>query len=144
MAGNGDPIFSRAGAIGLAGGTGIGTAIVADYDGTGTNNVAVFTADATNGGFVQRLRFKAKGSNTTAAVARIYINNGAANTTATNNSFYGELSLPVTTASTTASTVDIDYPMNFALPAGYKIIVGISSSAVLTSGWSVTTIAGAY
>ena len=144
MAANSDPIFSRLGAIGLAGGVGLGTAIVADYDGTGANNIVVFTADTTNGGFVQRIRFKAKGTNATAAVARVYINNGAANTTATNNSFYGEISLPVTTASTTAATVDIDYPINIPLPPGYKIVVGISSSGALASGWSITTVAGAY
>lgn len=140
MAANISPIFSKAGAIGL--GTGI-TAVVTDYDGTGANNVVIFTADATNGGFVQRIRFKAKGTNAV-AVARIYINNGAANTTAANNSFYGELSLPATTASTTAATVDIDYPMNFALPAGYRLVVGISASTTLASGWVPTTIAGAY
>lgn len=143
MAANSDPIFSKAGAIGLAGGTGIGTAIVSDYDGTGANNVVIFTADATNGGFIQRLRLKAKGTNAV-SVARIYINNGSANTTATNNSFYGELSLPATTAITTAATVDVDYPMNFAIPAGYKIVVGISAASALATGWSVTTIAGAY
>lgn len=143
MAANSDPIFSKAGAIGLAGGTGIGTSIVSDYDGTGANNVIVFTSDATNGGFIQRLRLKAKGTNAV-AVARVYINNGSANTTAANNSFYGEISLPATTVSTTAATADVDYPMNFAIPAGYKIVVGISAASVLASGWSVTTIAGAY
>lgn len=143
MAANSDPIFSKAGAIGLAGGTGIGTSIVSDYDGTGANNVIVFTSDATNGGFIQRLRLKAKGTNAV-SVARVYINNGSANTTAANNSFYGEISLPATTVSTTAATADVDYPMNFAIPAGYKIVVGISAASVLASGWSVTTIAGAY
>lgn len=143
MAANTDPIYSKSGAVGLGGGVGIGTSVVSDYDGTGANNVAVFTADATNGGFVQRIRFKAKGTNNV-SVARIYINNGSSNGTAGNNSFYGETSLPATTASTTTATIDLDYPMNFALPAGYKIYVGISAAAGLASGWTVTTIAGAY
>jgi len=140
MPANTSPIFSISGATGF--GTAI-TAIVSDYTGTGANNVLAFTANATNGGFVQRIRFKAAGTNV-AAVARIYINNGSTNATATNNSFYGELSLPATTASTTAATVDLDYPLNFALPAGYKIYVGISSSGTLASGWVPTVIAGAY
>lgn len=142
MAGNATPIFSRIGAIGGIGNTAI-TAVVTDYTGTGVNNVPVFVADPTNGGFVQRLRFKAAGSNAV-SVARVYINNGGANTSATNNVFYGEISLPATTASTTAATVDVDYPLNIALPAGYRIVVGISATTTLASGWAVSVIAGAY
>lgn len=143
MAGNITPIFSKAGAIGLNGAVTLGTTIVSDYNGTGANNAVVFTADATNGGFVQRIRLKALGTNAV-AVARIYINNGGVNTAAANNSFYGEISLPATTASTTTATVDVDYPLNFALPAGYRIVCGISAAAALASGWAVTTIAGSY
>jgi hypothetical protein len=141
MAGNTSPIFSKAGAISL--GSGI-TAVVTDYDGTGANNVILsYTADGTNGGFVQRIRFKAKGTNAV-SVARIYFNNGSANGTAGNNTFYGEISLPATTASTTAATVDVDYPVNVALPAGYRIVVGISATTTLASGWVPTVIAGQY
>jgi hypothetical protein len=140
MAANTAPIFSNAGAVSL--GTAI-TAIVSDYTGTGANNQVIFSANATNGGFVQRIRFKAAGTNA-ASVVRIYLNNGSANTSAGNNTFYGELSLPATTASTTAGTVDIDYPMNFALPPGYRLVVGISAAATLASGWNPTVIAGAY
>jgi len=57
------------------------TTAAADYTGaTATHNKLVFTAGA-NGSYVQRLRFKAIGTNT-ASVARIFINNGSANTTA--------------------------------------------------------------
>lgn len=141
MAGNASPIFSRQGAISL--GSAI-TAVVTDYVGTGANNVVLnYTADATNGGFVQRIRFKAAGTNAV-SVARIYFNNGSTNATATNNTFYGEISLPATTGSTTAATVDVDYPINVALPPGYKIVVGISAATTLASGWVPTVIAGQY
>ena len=140
MAANPNPIYSRVGAISL--GTPI-TAVVTDYTGAGANNVVAFTADATNGGFVQRIRFKAAGTNAI-SVARIYLNNGSTNATATNNTFYGEISLPATTASTTSATVDVDYPMNFALPPGYRIVIGISAATTLASGWVPTVIAGAY
>ena len=140
MAGNTSPIFSKIGAISL--GSAI-TAVVTDYTGIGVNNVIAFTADATNGGFVQRIRFKAAGTNAV-AVARIYFNNGSTNATATNNTFYGEVSLPATTAITTAATVDVDYPINVALPAGYRIVVGISAATTLASGWVPTVIAGQY
>ena len=140
MAANTSPIFSSTGAVSL--GSAI-TAVVSDYTGIGANNVVAFTANATNGGFIQRIRFKAAGTNAV-SVARIYLNNGSTNATATNNTFYGELSLPATTASTTAATIDIDYPMNFALPAGYRIVIGISATTTLASGWVPTVIAGSY
>ena len=141
MAGNTTPIFSRIGAIGGIGSTTLATVSAADYTGVGAQNILVFTSDATNGGFVQRIRLKAIGTNV-AAVARIYINNGSTNGTAANNVFYGEISLPATTAATTAATVDVDYPLNIALPAGYKLYVGLG--ATVAAGWVVSVIAGAY
>lgn len=117
------------------------TTAAADYTGaTATHNKLVFTAGA-NGSFIQRLRFKAIGTNT-ASVARIFINNGSANTTASNNSFYGEISLPGTTATNTAATAEIDYPMNFALPPNWRIYVGIATT--VAAGWVCTPIAGEY
>lgn len=136
---NTDPIYSRKGNIGL------GTAITAaqnTYDGAGANDTLVFTADATNGSYVQRLRFKAKGANV-ATVARIYINNGSDHTVAANNTFYDELSLPlISAASATAAQASPDLQMGFALPPGYKIYVGLGTA--VASGWVVTTIAGDY
>lgn len=144
MPGNADPIYSRRGQVAANGTTGMATSITTatgDYTGASANHVLVFTADSTNGSFVQRLRFKALGTNT-ASVARVYLNNGSANTTAANNSFYGELSLPATTAINTAATIDIDYPMNVALPAGFRIYVGVATT--VAAGWVVTPVAGDY
>lgn len=117
------------------------TTAAADYTGaTATHNKLVFTAGA-NGSFVQRLRFKAIGTNV-ATVARVFINNGSANTTAANNSFYGELSLPATTASSTAATVEIDYPMNLALTPNFRIYVGLGTT--VAAGWVCMAVAGEY
>ena len=58
------------------------------------------------------------------------------------NYFYGEVSLPATSASATAATVDIDYPLNIALPPSYHILVGLGTT--VASGWTVTAIAGKY
>lgn len=138
MPANSAPIFSRVGDI--QGGGPI-TAAAATYTGAGANDTLIFTADATNGGYLQRLRFKAVGTNT-ATVARVYINNGSTNGTASNNDFYGEVSLPAVTATNTAATVDIDYPLNLALPPGYRIYVGLATAP--GAGWFVTAIAGAY
>lgn len=145
MAANTQPIFSRLGSISTNNGTGMsalfGTSASGDYTGASANHVLVFTADPTNGSFVSRLRFKAGGTNV-ASVARIYINNGGAATTATNNAFYGEMTMPATTASNTNATIDLDYLMNLALPAGFRIYVGYGTA--VAAGWVCTAVAGIY
>lgn len=144
MPANIEPIYTRRGQVANNGTTGMNqliTAAATDYTGIDADTSLVFTADSTNGSFVQRLRFKAGGTNV-ATVARIYINNGSAATTATNNTFYGEVSLPATTASTSAATIDVDYPMNIALPAGFRVYVGLATA--VAAGWVVTPVAGDY
>lgn len=246
MSGNTAPIFSRTGDI--QGGI-VLTAAAADYIGQNINNAIAFTADSTNGGFVQRLRFKAVGTNV-ATVCRVYYNSGTGRlaslcatpatptstgglitggtmiagnyycrviavdaygslstpsiesaaatiasgttgsipwtwtattgavsymvfvgsvvggevtwfTSATNsftqivnmgqrdsingintNSLIGEISLPATTAITTAGTIDVDYPLNFALPPSGRILVGLG--AAVAAGWAVTCYGGKY
>lgn len=112
----------------------------AEYTGVSATNLLVHTAGV-NGSYIRRLRFKAIGSNV-ATVARIYINNGATNATATNNVFYGEVPLPSTTASNTTNTVDIDYSMEFALNASQRIYVGLGTT--VAAGWICVAIAGQY
>ena len=253
---NNSPIFTRVGDI--QGGATLTAAMTAGtaYTGVDPQAVSVFVADATNGGFVQRIRFKANGTNSAATVARIFINEGVLNqasplsapgtpsaTTSTsntsslypgtfyarvaaidqwggitaqsadstavtvgqagniinwtwsastgaksyrlfvgpsstagaefayfttttnsyaqtapyisgqimtpldfvtNNMFYGEISLPATTPATaTAATTEIDYPMNIALPPGWRILVGLGT-APNAAGWTVTVIGGKY
>jgi hypothetical protein len=250
---NSNPIFSRVGDI--QGGVNIAN-IGPDYLGQSINNKIVFQADQISGGFLQRLRFKAAGTNQ-ASVARIFINDGninlqsnignigsaptasvsssggnilagtywakvaavdqsgqqsavssestgyttTGNTSSitwswtgvagaayyrlfvgdrtggeniyfvtnvagytqtlaninpqtnlpaqgqpddflTTNYFYGEVSLPATTGTNTAATVDVDYPMNLALPPGYHVLVGLGNA--VTAGWYVTSLAGKY
>jgi hypothetical protein len=96
MSGNSNPIYSRVGDI--QGAYAISTAS-SDYTGNSTGNVPVFTSDYTNGGYVQRLRFKAIGTNTNAVVARIYINNN--NLGVSGSSF---LTSPLTTATGLTAT----------------------------------------
>jgi hypothetical protein len=254
MLANNDPIYSRQGAI--DGGNILLTA-AADYNGQSVNNQVIFTADSTNGSYIQRLRFKALGGTVTASVARIYINNGlsrfasiagsmsaitptgtqsttggsmftgtgvpwyckvypvdsgggigvpsieatAAATTASttgsiawawtavngaksyiiitgsaagaerhmftsttnsytqtvdvstqrenpgslaggNNILFGELSLPIVAAAAAAATPEFDYPMNFALPPGFRIVVGLGTT--VSVGWTCTAICGNY
>lgn len=249
MTGNVQPIFSKEGDF-QSGGVLISAAN--DFTGLGLNNVVVFTADNTNGGFIQRLRCKAIGTNV-ASVLRIFINNGSGRlasaisavsgtptgtpsasggtlasgnyfakivaldqygvptavstetasvsvtgptgsitwnwtavtgaasyrvhvgsvtggqityfTTTTNsyvqtaplgavgtkdsigpggsnNYFYDDFSLPATTLSANSATTPVDIPMNFALPPGNRIIVGLGTA--VAAGWAVTAIGGKY
>jgi hypothetical protein len=77
-----------------------------------------------------------------ATVARIYLNNGSTHGAAANNSFFGEISLPATSASNTAATAEIDYPMSIRLPAGWTIYVGVATT--VAAGWNCVAIAGQY
>lgn len=246
MVANTDPIYSR---IADIDGGCILTSAANDYSGQNANNQLVFSADETNGGFIQKLRFKALGTNV-ATVCRVYLVKvkdnlatvlsavsgtptgtpsasggtmlsgnyyakiyardqygkitaastesaavavtgptgsiawawnavtGAADyiiavgqvsggqrqffTSTTNsytqtigdngshspinegsaNFFYGEISLPATTASATAATPDIDYPLNLAVTPDMRIYVGLGTA--VAAGWAVTCVGGKY
>jgi len=138
MAANIDPIYSRLPDI-QWGATALTTANTAK-DGTGTV-LTVFTADATNGGFVQRIRFRASGT-AVATVARIFINNGSTNATPANNILWDEITLFSTTISEVSSQPTYELALNYALPPGYKINVTIGTT--VAAGYFVSIIGGKY
>lgn len=137
MPANLDPIYSRVGSVQW---TPAVTAANTAMDGTGTVN-AVWTADATNGGYLQYIKCKALGTNTQ-TVARFFINNGGANSTADNNVLFGELTLGSTTGSNTSALQEYTYPMNIAIPPGYKVNVTIGTA--VAAGWEFSGVGGAY
>jgi hypothetical protein len=102
-----------------------------------------FSADSTNGGYVQRIRFRTLGSNSNATVARIWVNNGATTSTGTNNTLFDEITLPTTTVSQVAGQANYELPLNFALPAGYRIYVTLGQ-APTSAGWDAIVIGGKY
>ena len=108
--------------------------------GTGTV-LTVFTADATNGGYVNKIRFRAAGTNV-ATVARVFINNGADNSVSANNVLYDELTLPATTLSETAQLTNQEIVWNLALPAGYKINTTLGTA--VAAGYYVSVVGGKY
>lgn len=143
MAANTAPIFTLAGNVSADNSTTTPTAVTTatgDYTGASANHQLVFTAGS-NGAFVQRLRCIALGTNI-ASVLRIYLNNGSTNTTAANNILHGMLSLPATTAIDTASIGELDYSLNFAIPASWRIYVGVGTT--VAAGWRVSCIGGNY
>lgn len=139
MPSNTTPIFSKAGDI-QWNTTPIVTANTTTDLTTGTSYL-IFTADPTNGGYIQKLRIRALGTNV-ATVMRIWINNGSTIATALNNTLYDEISLQASTVSQTSALSVYELPLNFALPVGYKIYVTLGTTVV--AGFDVTAIAGKY
>ena len=137
MAINTTPIFSKKGDIQWV--PALMQAANTAKDGTGTVGLA-FTAGA-DGAFVQRLVARAVGTNV-ATVLRLFINNGLTNATAANNSLIGELTLPATTLSEVAQQLSMELPLNFALPAGYRLYVTLGTT--VAAGYEVTVLGGSY
>ena len=138
MPANTAPIFSVAGDIEW--GPTVLTTQNTAKDGTGTV-LTVFSADTTNGGFVQRIRFRSAGTNI-ATVARVFINNGSVNSTPANNILYDEITLAATTLSETSALAVYELPLNFALPPGYRLIVTLGTT--VAAGYYVSVIGGRY
>lgn len=139
MPSNIDPIYSREADIqwiSIASAAAGNTAV----DGTGTV-YTVWTADATNGGFLQSVRIKAA-STSVQTVMRFFINNGGTNATATNNSFIEEYTLPIITASSTAANPSFEVPISRAFPPGYKLNVVLATS--VTGAVYITGFGGKY
>lgn len=149
MSANSDPIYSKVGDIQWSGTSALFSSAmtagnVSSYDGTDANVKQIFSADATNGGYVQRIRAKccALTGTSAASVLRIWINNGSTNATAVNNVLVGEVGLPAVTNTVVAATPDVELTLNIALPAGYKLYAGLGTA--VTTGWAVVTIGGKY
>lgn len=163
MAANTSQIFSKAGVIGScklqAANTACDGTGVLDSVGTATTTTGhlgtLFTADAANGGRVERIRFMAEGTNVT-TVARIFVNNGSTNTAAMNNTLVAEVALPATAATSAAAinqnVVELPTPPQVAaidltafpivLPPGYKLMVCLGTA--VASYWDITAFGGAY
>jgi hypothetical protein len=141
MPANADPIYTREADIQWS--QGYMTAANTTADLTSGTSYLLFTADATNGGFVRSVRLKpTPGGNTTATVVRFWVNNGSTTGTAVNNSLVGELTLPSVTASGTLGSPDYEYALNIALPPGYRLYATIHTASA--NGWAATVFGGKY
>lgn len=141
MAANIAPIFSALGSLQWT--SSFLTTANTAMDGTGTV-VTIATGNAAGnnaGGFIQKLIIRAVGTNV-ASVMRIFLNNGSTNATAGNNALIAEITLPAVTVSQTAAMAPIDYPLNFVLPAGYKLNATIGTT--VAAGYVITAVGGQY
>lgn len=135
MAGNNFALYSAVPNVGFGQ---IATANTAK-DGTGTV-VTVFTAGS-NGSRVEKIRFRAKGTNV-ATVARIFLNNGGVNSTATNNTLYDEITLSATTLSEVAQLANYEIVLNIPLPPTWTVMITIGTT--VAAGYAITCIGGDY
>ncbi|MFZ6780253.1 hypothetical protein ACO0LD_25755 [Undibacterium sp. Ji83W] len=109
-------------------------------DGTGT--VTQISAPAgVNGAFVESVEALPIGTNT-ASVLRVFLNNGATTTTATNNILWEEVNLPATTLTEIAAQTKVVIPVNRAIPAGYILYATIGTA--VAAGWRVRVHSGDY
>jgi hypothetical protein len=109
-------------------------------DGTGTVGT-VFTADATNGSYVESVVVRPLASVVATAV-RIFINNGSTNATATNNSLIAEFTLAATTNSEVAAIAGAEIPIRRMLDPGFKLLVTLGTWS--TGSVQFTAMGGDY
>lgn len=103
------------------------TAANTALDGTGTVNT-IYTAGA-SGGFLDSVSFLHAGTNSSATVARVFLNNGSANTTAHNNILIGEVSIAANTLTQAAASIPYPLPIKKNIPANFVINVTIGTAA---------------
>jgi hypothetical protein len=139
MAANIQPIYSKIADIQWS--TAIVQSANTTTDLTSGTIYPIFTADTTNGGYVQRVRFRPLGSNA-ATVARVWINNGSTTATADNNTMWDEIAIALTTVSQTAAQATYELPLNFPLPPSYRLYITLGT--VVAAGFDVTVIGGKY
>jgi len=138
MAGNTSPIYSRVGDVQFS--VPIVTANTTRDLTSGTSYLC-FTADATNGGYLNTLFIQPLGTNVQ-TVIRFWINNGGTTATATNNVLFAEVTLNATTSSETLGLFPSAQPMETALPPGYRIYATIGTA--IAAGVHVTAVGGKY
>ena len=151
---NNDPVFSKVGDIqasSLAAATLLGPTANTAQDGTGTM-YPIWAADATNGGYFQKIIFESITS-PAVTVCRIFLSDttvtvtsGAlVSNTSLNTHKIGEIQLPAVTVSQTVAAPHIEYPLNMAIPPGYRISVTFgTTTGASTTGWAVTGVGGKY
>jgi hypothetical protein len=156
MAANTLPIFSKAGVVTTVS-IPNGIALLVTSNGVATTGVTgltgemvlCFTADATNGSYIQKIRLRPVASVATTQAAntiRLYISSVSSGaTTAANTTCFEEIAWG-SQAAANASTVPfyVDVPCGFILPAGKTILASVQSKPTASTEIAVITYAGNY
>jgi hypothetical protein len=150
MAGNTDLLVSKVADIQAAPLINAVAAVLYNASGTiGTDVYKVWQADATNGGFLQRVRVKYVANATTtsnACIMKLYISSAASGAvTDTNSWFFDEIVIAATGAlTTTASSNAWEVPFGFALPPNYTVLAKITVAQPANCGFIAMGIGGKY
>jgi hypothetical protein len=148
MPANTDPIFSKNGRIDSI----LVTAANTSSQGGGTVATDIFkafTTDATNGSFVERVRFiptATAATTTTATVGRVFVSSVTSGATSSANTFLvGEITLPAVAADNASTAVIwFDVLLNIALPASYTILVTNHAAPAANTAWRAVVFGGDY
>jgi len=131
------------------------TAAQNNSQGTGTIGTDIFLAFSAgaSGSYLQRVRFTLTGATantaSTAAVLRVYLSTVNTGSTTSSNTFLiqevtAASQTPNVVTTLTGATYPIDVPLNFAIPSGYYLLVGISAVAGANSVWVASVYGGDY
>lgn len=147
MPGNATPQFTKNGVVGSAVSTAANTSSAGG--GTiGTNIFLIIQADATNGTFIEFVRFIAVATaptSTTATVGRLFVSTAATVTTAADTFLLAEVTLPITAADNATTAVNpLDIALNFRLPAGSKLLFTTHAAPVANTNWRAVAVGGDY
>lgn len=149
MAANTDPIYARTSQLSV-GGAVIGTNANTATDGTGANTSLIFTADSTEGSWVQKVVLRPI-STIAATVARLWyctdtgtFSAGTTNTAA-NTTMIAEITIAAWTASNTTASPVYEIPVNMPLPASTMLLMTFgTSTGAGTTGFNPLIVAGRY
>lgn len=146
MPANTTPIFPLVPVTAIVGGAAANaatpgvTANTAKDAATGTTYGPLITG-ATNGSRVDYIKVRALGTNV-ATVMRVFLNNGSAIGTATNNALLMERTISATTVSETSEVADVIVPINISIPSGYKLYATFGTA--VAAGFHLVTVGGDY
>ena len=147
MPANTDPIYSRLAQLGFVAVTQANTST--QGGGTiGTDIFLAFTADSTNGSFVQYGMWVLAESTlglSANSVGSVFISTQASGaTTSSNTHLYRSVALPAQTPSTTVAMVPIIVPFNFSLEASQTLLVTNTVAPNANQHWKFVVVAGKY
>jgi hypothetical protein len=112
-----------------------------------TDIFKAFTADATNGSFVEKVRLiptATAATTTSATVARVFLSSVASGATTSANTFLvAEVTLPAIAADNASTGVNpFDVPLGFGIPAGWTVLVTNHAAPAANTAWRAVVIAG--
>lgn len=120
---------------------GYGTITTANTAKDGTGTVVTLITASTNGTKIEGVKIQSSGANVQ-TVMRFFINNGQANSTAANNTYFADIMIPANSLSETDSMQSTYVPLNLRLPNGYKLNITIGTT--VANALHVTALGGNY